>query len=105
MIVHRSLLVAGAFAFAAGALASEPSPFAEPDGGTALLVAQNDAAAAKPAGQIVITTSNLRASRDDFLVSEESLELAWVPLGGIGAYEVDDSVLRMARKWAAGLGR
>lgn len=65
MIVQRSLLVAGAFAFAVGALASEPSPFAGHSGGTALLVAQNDAAAGKPAGQIVMTTSDLRASRDD----------------------------------------
>ncbi|MDH3713054.1 MAG: FecR family protein [Gammaproteobacteria bacterium] len=65
MILQRSLLVASAFAFTTGALASEPSPFTEGNGGIALLVAQNDAAAGKPAGQIVITTSDLRASRDD----------------------------------------
>lgn len=34
-----------------------------------------------------------------FAVSEESLDLAWVPINGLATYSVDESILRMYRKW------
>lgn len=37
--------------------------------------------------------------REDFTVSDESLDLAWVPISRIGEFAGDESVLRMARKW------
>jgi len=39
------------------------------------------------------------ADSDAFRISEESLDLAWVPIDGIDAYSGEESVLRMARKW------
>lgn len=36
---------------------------------------------------------------EDFAVSGESLDLAWVPIERIGDYSDEESVLRMARKW------
>ncbi len=65
MTLQRSLVVAGALVFASGAAANEPSPFAQPGTGDTLLLAQNGAAAGKPAGQVIMTTSNLSARRDD----------------------------------------
>ena len=41
------------------------------------------------------------AAHEEFRVSDESLELAWVPIGGLRAYSKEESVLRMARKWLA----
>ena len=38
---------------------------------------------------------------EDFAVSEESLDLAWVPIADLSAYTDEESVLRMARKWLA----
>jgi len=35
----------------------------------------------------------------DFIVSDESHDLAWVPIRDIGAYTDDESVLRLARKY------
>lgn len=35
---------------------------------------------------------------DDFVVSEESLDLAWVPLDRMAQYTSEESVLRMVRK-------
>lgn len=36
-----------------------------------------------------------------FAVSEESIDLAWVPIGELSRYTAEESVLRLARKWAA----
>lgn len=36
---------------------------------------------------------------DNFTVSEESLDLAWVEIGKIADYTKEESMLRMARKW------
>jgi 8-oxo-dGTP pyrophosphatase MutT (NUDIX family) len=36
---------------------------------------------------------------EDFTVSEESLDLAWVPIDRIRDFSEEESVLRMARKW------
>ena len=36
---------------------------------------------------------------EDFAVSHESLDLAWVPIVEMSAYTSEESVLRMARKW------
>jgi len=36
---------------------------------------------------------------EDFAVSAESLDLAWVPIADLSAYTDEESVLRMARKW------
>jgi 8-oxo-dGTP pyrophosphatase MutT (NUDIX family) len=38
---------------------------------------------------------------EDFRVSGESLDLAWVPIDRLGEYTDEASMLRMARKWAA----
>lgn len=39
---------------------------------------------------------------DDFVLSDESLELAWVPIGDlVQAPGTDESLRRMARKWLA----
>ena len=35
----------------------------------------------------------------EFVVSEESHDLAWVPRAEVAHYNTDDSVLRMAAKW------
>jgi len=43
----------------------------------------------------------LVADHEQFAVSEESLELAWVSVDGLEAYSREESVLRMARKWVA----
>lgn len=42
------------------------------------------------------------APHRDFVVSDESHDLAWVPIPELPAYTEDASVLRMARKWLAG---
>ncbi|MEJ2090059.1 MAG: NUDIX hydrolase [Gammaproteobacteria bacterium] len=49
----------------------------------------------------------LVASHEDFAVSGESLDLAWVPVDRFVGYSTEESVLRMARKWRDGppLGR
>ncbi len=39
--------------------------------------------------------------RDPLVRNRESKELAWVPLDGLAAYGVDESVLRLARKTSA----
>ena len=39
------------------------------------------------------------AESDEFVVSAESLELAWVPVAEIEAVTQESSMLRMARKW------
>jgi len=36
---------------------------------------------------------------EEFAISEESLDLAWVPIAEMSAYTEEESVLRMARKW------
>ena len=36
-----------------------------------------------------------------FVVSDESHDLAWVPISELSSYTQDESVLRMARKWLA----
>lgn len=41
----------------------------------------------------------LVARSEEFQVSEESLELSWVPIDQLDEYAVNDSILRMARKW------
>jgi 8-oxo-dGTP pyrophosphatase MutT (NUDIX family) len=41
------------------------------------------------------------AGGEDFRVSGESLDLAWVPIERLDAYTGEESVLRMARKWRA----
>jgi 8-oxo-dGTP pyrophosphatase MutT (NUDIX family) len=45
----------------------------------------------------------VHASKDDaFVVSDESLELAWVPIRGLAdADDTDESLRRMAHKWLA----
>ncbi|NDK37587.1 NUDIX domain-containing protein [Pseudoxanthomonas gei] len=40
-------------------------------------------------------------ANEDFVVSEESLELAWRPISEV-ANDADESMSRMARKWLAG---
>ena len=42
---------------------------------------------------------------EDFSVSEESLDLAWVPIAELQTYTDEESVLRMARKWLASCGQ
>ena len=42
----------------------------------------------------------VQAVKDRFRVSEESRALAWVPADRVGVFVNDESVLRMARKWA-----
>lgn len=43
----------------------------------------------------------LRPQDDEsFVVSEESLDLSWVPLADIQKFTTEESMLRMARKWA-----
>jgi 8-oxo-dGTP pyrophosphatase MutT (NUDIX family) len=37
-----------------------------------------------------------------YVVSDESHDLAWVPIAGIGRYTDEPSMRRMARKWLAG---
>ena len=44
----------------------------------------------------------VQAAHDRFRVSDESHALAWVPAVGLGALTDEESVLRMARKWAVG---
>ena len=39
------------------------------------------------------------ANGDAFQVSDESHDLAWVPIENLGHYTDEESVLRMARKW------
>ena len=41
----------------------------------------------------------LLAQREDFLVSAESIDLAWVPLNELQQYTDEESILRMQRKW------
>ncbi|MFU8878607.1 MAG: NUDIX domain-containing protein, partial [Wenzhouxiangellaceae bacterium] len=43
----------------------------------------------------------LRAGTLDYVVSDESHDLAWVPLKRLGDYSDEPSVLRMAHKWEA----
>lgn len=38
---------------------------------------------------------------DDYRVSEESHDLAWVPIDALDRYTDEDSMLRMARKWSS----
>ena len=40
----------------------------------------------------------LLAERDDFVVSAESIDLAWVPLVDLQQYTDEESILRMQRK-------
>jgi len=40
-----------------------------------------------------------RAVGEDFRISRESIELAWVPLPRVHAYNREPSVVRMAEKW------
>jgi 8-oxo-dGTP pyrophosphatase MutT (NUDIX family) len=42
---------------------------------------------------------------EDFRVSGESLDLAWVPIDQLDAVTGEESVLRMARKWRTGSAR
>ncbi|MCR9278534.1 MAG: NUDIX hydrolase [Pseudomonadaceae bacterium] len=39
------------------------------------------------------------AASEDYVVSDESNDLAWVPIAGLESYTDEESVLRMARKW------
>lgn len=39
------------------------------------------------------------AGSEDFAVSDESLDLAWVPVAELHRYTDEESMLRMARKW------
>lgn len=43
----------------------------------------------------------VQAEGDRFRVSDESIDLQWVPANGVGMLTDDESVLRMARKWLA----
>ena len=43
----------------------------------------------------------LVAQREDFVVSPESIDLAWVPLVELQQYTDEESILRMQRKWMA----
>lgn len=46
----------------------------------------------------------LQAESDEYLVSEESLALAWVDINELESYTVETSILRMRDKWqSAGL--
>ncbi len=40
-----------------------------------------------------------QAEREDFAVSEESLDLAWVQVANLSAYTSEISMIRMAEKW------
>lgn len=40
-----------------------------------------------------------RAEHEEFRVSGESLDLAWVPIADLAEYSREESVLRMGRKW------
>ena len=42
------------------------------------------------------------ARGQQFLVSSESLDLAWVPVADLATYSDEESVLRMGRKWLSG---
>lgn len=41
------------------------------------------------------------SASETYEVSEESHDLAWVPISDVARYDTDESVLRMARKWLA----
>lgn len=43
----------------------------------------------------------LQAQGDDFLVSEESIALAWVEIEALERYTTETSILRMRDKWSA----
>ena len=43
----------------------------------------------------------LQTERDDFVVSAESIDLAWVPIEQLESYTNEESILRMRRKWRA----
>lgn len=43
----------------------------------------------------------LQTQAEDFVVSEESIDLAWVPLETLRNYTTEESILRMLRKWRA----
>ena len=43
----------------------------------------------------------LQAQRDDFVVSAESVELAWVLIEQLESYTNEELILRMRRKWRA----
>ena len=43
----------------------------------------------------------LQAQRDDFVVSAESIDLAWVLIEELESYTNEESILRMRRKWRA----
>jgi 8-oxo-dGTP pyrophosphatase MutT (NUDIX family) len=43
----------------------------------------------------------LRAAHDLFVVSDESLALAWLPLDDLALDDVDESVLRLVDRWRA----
>ena len=43
----------------------------------------------------------LRAQYEVFVVSAESIDLAWVPLVDLHQYTEEESILRMRRKWIA----
>jgi 8-oxo-dGTP pyrophosphatase MutT (NUDIX family) len=46
----------------------------------------------------------LRARTLDYVVSDESHDLAWVPLVHLGEWTDEESLLRMARKWHSRIG-
>ena len=43
----------------------------------------------------------LQTQGDEFVVSSESIDLAWVPLATLRNYTEEESILRMRRKWQA----
>lgn len=47
----------------------------------------------------------LRAENMDFVVSEESLDLAWVQINDLENYTEETSILRMREKWRAASGK
>ena len=46
-----------------------------------------------------------RAENMNFIVSEESLDLAWVPINDLESYTKETSILRMREKWYAENGK
>ena len=48
---------------------------------------------------------SFQAENEEFEVSEESLELAWVEIDRLNAFTEEPSMLRMAQKWANRYGR
>lgn len=46
----------------------------------------------------------LRAGTVDYVVSDESHDLAWVPLASLDEWTEEESLLRMGRKWRCRIG-